>query len=94
MDRETSRYDCKNVGSDAKHKCKQTKSTQNNKSKRHASLNFAAVVCVYWHTGLSLVCYLENIRIIYGVNENILSNSVCLARFGVLALNSRKNSIT
>ena len=69
MGREKSRHDCKNVGSDAKHQCKQTKSTQNNK--RHSSLNFTAVVCVYWYTGLSLACYLENIRVINVGNENI-----------------------
>ena len=57
-----------------KHQCKQTKSTQN------SSIHFAAVVCVYWYTGLYLACYLENIRVIYVVDENILPNSVCLAR--------------
>ena len=63
--------------------------TQNinaNKQKGHSSMNFAAVcVCVYWYTGLSLACYLENIRVIYVVDVNILPNSICLARkrFGV-----------
>ena len=47
---------------------------------QNSSLNFAAVVCVYWYTGLSLACYLENIRVIYVVEESILPNSVCLAR--------------
>ena len=28
--------------------------------KRHSSITFAVVVCVYWYTGLSLACYLEN----------------------------------
>ena len=32
------------------------------------------------HRCLSLVCYLENIRDNYVVDENILPNSVCLAR--------------
>ena len=73
MDRETLRHDCKDVGSDAKHQCKQTKLTQNNKRDAHA------VVCVYWYTGLSLACYLENIHVIYAVDENIIQNSVCLA---------------
>ena len=39
-----------------------------------------AVVCVYWYTGLSLGCYLENIRVRYVVDENIFPKSVCLAR--------------
>ena len=58
-----------------------SKSTQNNKE-NHASrsINFAAVVCVYWYTDLSFACYLENIRVIYVVDENILPNSVCLAK--------------
>ena len=37
VDREASRHDCKNVDSDTKHRCKKTKSTQNNR-KRHSSL--------------------------------------------------------
>ena len=35
---ETSRHGCKNVGSDAKHQYKQTKSTQNNKKKTLISI--------------------------------------------------------
>ena len=55
-----------NVGSDAKHQYKQTKSTQNNK--RDSCLIFAAVVCVYWYTGLPLVCY----RKIFALNVNVV----------------------
>ena len=49
-------------------------------------------MCVYWYTGLSLVCYLENISVRYVVVENIFPNSVCLARklFGFLDLPSKK----
>ena len=49
-------------------------------------------MCVYWYTGLSLVCYLENICVRYVVDENIFPNSVCLARkwFGFLDLPSKK----
>ena len=66
-----------NINANKQNQLKITKETLN--------LNFAALVCVYWYTGLSLVCYLENIRAIYVVDENILPNSVCLARnwFGV-----------
>ena len=46
-------------------------STQKKKKKRHLSRNYAAAVCVYWYTSLSLVCYLENIRDRYVVGENI-----------------------
>ena len=63
---ESSRHGCKNVGSDAKHQFKQTKSTQNNK--RDSFLIFAAVVCVYWYTGLPLVCYMK----IFALNENVV----------------------
>ena len=45
------------LAENAKHQYKQTKSTQN--KKRHSSLIFAAVVCVYWYTGLSIVCYMK-----------------------------------
>ena len=45
-------------------------------------INSTAVVCVYWYTGLSLACYLEHIRVVYVVGENILSCSVCLASSG------------
>ena len=38
------------------------------------SISFAAVVCVYWYTGLSLACYSENIPVIYVVDETILPN--------------------
>ena len=55
---ETSRHGCKNVGSNAKHQYKEPKSTQNNKRDTHLYL-FAAVVCVYWYTGLPLVCYMK-----------------------------------
>ena len=37
-------------------------------------------MCVYWYTGLSLACFLENIRVIYVVGESILPKNVCLAR--------------
>ena len=63
---ETSRHGCKNVGSNAKHQYKQTKSTQNNK--RDSCLIFAAVVCVYWYTGLPLVCYMK----IFALNVNVV----------------------
>ena len=63
---EKSRHGCKNVGSDAKHQYKQTKSTQNNK--RDSCLIFAAVVCVYWYTGLPLVCYMK----IFALNVNVV----------------------
>ena len=71
---ETSRHGCKNVGSDAKHQFKQTKSTQNNK--RDSFLFFAAVVCVYWYTGLPLVCYMKifalNVNVVYEIFFQIL----------------------
>ena len=41
--------------------------------------HFVDPQCVYLYTGLSLACYLENIRVTYVVDENILPNSVCLA---------------
>ena len=42
---------------------------------------FAAVVCVYWYTGLTTFSMLyENIRVKDYVDGNILPNSVCLAR--------------
>ena len=63
---ETSCHGSNNVGSDAKHQYKQTKSSQNNK--RDSCLIFAAVVCVYWYTGLSLVCYLK----IFALNVNVI----------------------
>ena len=63
---ETSRHGCKNVGSDPKHQFKQTKSTQNNK--RDSFQFFAAVVCVYWYTGLPLVCYMK----IFALNVNVV----------------------
>ena len=63
---ETSHHGCKNVGSGAKHQYKQTKSTQNNK--RDSCLIFAAVVCVYWYTGLPLVCYMK----IFALNVNVV----------------------
>ena len=47
-------------------------------TKATLSLNFAAVVCVYWYTGLSLVCYLENIRVRYVINENNLEFQILL----------------
>ena len=59
MDSETSRHDCKklaatqNINANKQIQLKITKET----------LIFASVVCVYWYTGLSLVCYLENIRV-------------------------------
>ena len=53
----TSRHGCINVGSDTKHQYKQTKSTQNNKETLMSI--FAAVVCVYWYTGLPLECYMK-----------------------------------
>ena len=48
--------------------------------------NFAAVVCVYWYLQRFTFSVLyENIRVKNVVDENILQNSVCLARkrFGV-----------
>ena len=57
----------------------QTNKINSKQQKRHSSLNFAAGVCVYWYTGLPLVCYMENIRVIYVFDENILPDSVCLA---------------
>ena len=63
---ETSCNGCKNVGSDAKHQYKQTKSPQNNK--RDSRLIFAAVVCIYWYTGLPLVCYMK----IFALNVNVV----------------------
>ena len=56
----------RNDGSNAKHQYKQTKSTRNNK--RDACLIFAAVVCVYWYTGLPLVCYMK----IFALNVNVV----------------------
>ena len=46
---------------------------------------FAAVVCVYWYTGFIFSMLYEHIRYKNVVDENILPNSVCLARkrFGV-----------
>ena len=41
------------------------------KQKRHSSLIFAAVVCVYWYTGLPLVCYVEHIRALKMVSMKI-----------------------
>ena len=58
----------------------QSQTADNPVAPRGNPINFAVVVCVYWYTDLSLACYSENIRIIYVVDENILPNSVCLAR--------------
>ena len=35
---------------------------------RDSSLIFAAVVCVYWYTGLHLVCYMK----IFALNVNVV----------------------
>ena len=66
VDRKRRVMAAKNVGTDAKHQYKQTKSTQNNK--RGSCLIFAAVVCVYWYTGLPLVCYMK----IFALNANVV----------------------
>ena len=59
--------------------------TQNINANKENQLKITNETLVYWCTGLSLVCYLENIFVIYVFDENILPNSVCLARkrFGV-----------
>ena len=37
-------------------------------------------MCVYWYTGLSLICYLENICVRYVVDENIFSKFCLLGK--------------
>ena len=57
------------------------------------SRNYAAAVCVYWYTGLSLVCYLENIRDRYVGNENIFFQILFVWQenyLGFLAQTSKK----
>ena len=51
-----SRHGCKNVGSDAKDQYKQNELKI---TKETLISNFAAVVCVYWYTGLPLVCNIK-----------------------------------
>ena len=54
-------------------------------------------MCVYKYTGLSLVCYLENIRVKYVVNENIIPNQendmVFSYEFEKIALQKNNNII-
>ena len=47
------------------------KNQRKKQQKRPLSRSFAAAVCVYWYTGLSLVSYLENIRVRYVVMKYI-----------------------
>ena len=52
-------------------------STQNNK--RDSCLIFAAVVCVYWYTGLPLVCYMKTFALdVHGKGTHIFYKTIKL----------------